>query len=126
MNSHLTKTLGRRPSLATVRTARNKAERKKLETTNGELTTRNEAMASENSELNLLNSDLTNLQNSAKLVIIVLGRDLTIRRFSTQAEKQLGLRDRDRGRENWRDPPPAPRGRPRDLDQGSYQECPRM
>jgi two-component system sensor histidine kinase DegS len=67
--------------------------------TNGQLATRNEAMASRNSELNLLNSDLINLQTSAKLVIVLLGRNLAIRRFSTQAEKQFGLRSRDLGRQ---------------------------
>jgi two-component system CheB/CheR fusion protein len=72
--------------------------KEELESTNEELTTVNEEMASRNTELNQLNGDLTNLQTSAKLVVLLLGRDLTIRRFSTQAEKQFGLLTSDLGR----------------------------
>src|SRR6185503_16000407 len=42
--------------------------------------------------------DLTNLQASTKLAIVLLGRDLTIRRFSPQAEKQFNLLATDVGR----------------------------
>src|SRR5947208_2688257 len=55
-------------------------------------------MANRNTELNRLNSDLTNLQTSTKLAIVLLGRDLTIRRFSAQAEKQFNLLASDVGR----------------------------
>jgi two-component system CheB/CheR fusion protein len=72
--------------------------KEELESTNEELITVNEEMVSRNSELNRLNSDLTNLQTSTKLVILLLGRDLTIRRFSAQAEKQFGLHPGDLGR----------------------------
>jgi len=72
--------------------------KEELESTNEELTTVNEEMVSRNAELNRLNSDLTNLQTSAKLVIMLLGRDLTIRRFSAQAEKQFSLLATDVGR----------------------------
>ncbi len=72
--------------------------KEELESTNEELTTVNEEMASRNTELYRLNSDLTNLQTSANLVVVLLGRDLTIRRFSAQAEKQFNLLASDVGR----------------------------
>ncbi|MDP1579117.1 MAG: CheR family methyltransferase [Candidatus Didemnitutus sp.] len=72
--------------------------KEELESTNEELTTVNEEMVSRNAELNRLNGDLTNLQTSTKLVILLLGRDLTIRRFSAQAEKQFNLHASDLGR----------------------------
>lgn len=72
--------------------------KEELESANEELSTVNEEMMSRNGELNLLNADLVNLLNSVKLSIVVLGRDLTIRRFSTQAEKQFDLLAADMGR----------------------------
>lgn len=72
--------------------------KEELESANEELTTVNEEMSNRNIELNLLNSDMTNLQNSTKLVIVLLRRDLTIRRFSAQAEKQFDLLATDIGR----------------------------
>jgi two-component system CheB/CheR fusion protein len=72
--------------------------KEELESTNEELTTINEEMANRNTELNRLNSDLTNLQTSTKLVIVLLARDLTIRRFSVQAEKEFNLLAADLGR----------------------------
>lgn len=72
--------------------------KEELESTNEELTTVNEEMANRNTELNRLNSDLNNLQTSTKLPIVLLGRELTIRRFSAQAEKQFNLLATDVGR----------------------------
>jgi PAS domain S-box-containing protein len=72
--------------------------KEELESTNEELTTVNEEMAGRNVELSTLNSDLTNLQTSTHLVIVLLGRDLAIRRFSPQAEKQFHLHASDVGR----------------------------
>jgi two-component system CheB/CheR fusion protein len=72
--------------------------KEELESTNEELITVNEEMANRNNELNRLNGDLTNFQTSTKLVILLLGRDLTIRRFSLQAEEQFQLRANDVGR----------------------------
>ncbi|MBA4137923.1 MAG: hypothetical protein C0518_11445 [Opitutus sp.] len=71
--------------------------KEELQSTNEELTTVNEEMVNRNAELNLLNSDLTNLQASLKLPIVLLGRDLTVRRFSVQAGEQLGLQATDLG-----------------------------
>ncbi len=72
--------------------------KEELESANEELTTVNEEMSNRNIELNRLNSDLINLQSSTKLPIVLLGRDLTIRRFSSQAEKQFDLLASDVGR----------------------------
>jgi two-component system CheB/CheR fusion protein len=72
--------------------------KEELESVNEEITTVNEEMIKRNAELNRLNSDLVNLQTSTHLVIILLGRDLTIRRFSTQAENQFNLMAADVGR----------------------------
>ncbi len=72
--------------------------KEELESSNEELTTLNDEMGHRNAELNVLGSDLLNVQTSAKLVTVLLGRDLRIRRFSAQAEKQFNLLDADRGR----------------------------
>lgn len=72
--------------------------KEELESANEELTTVNEEMGNRNTELNRLNSDLVNLQSSTRLAIVLLGRDLTIRRFSAQAERQFNLLPSDLGR----------------------------
>ncbi|MEP7083229.1 MAG: chemotaxis protein CheB [Betaproteobacteria bacterium] len=72
--------------------------KEELESTNEELVTVNEEMSSRNVELSRLNSDLVNVQNSSRLALVVLARDLTIRRFNTQAEKQFQLHAADLGR----------------------------
>ena len=72
--------------------------KEELESTNEELITVNEEMATRNTELNRLNSDLTNVETSTRFVIVLLGRDLTVRRFSAQAEKQFNLLASDVGR----------------------------
>ena len=72
--------------------------KEELESANEELTTVNEEMFNRNAELNRLNSDLVNVQTSAHQAIVLLGRDLTIRRFSAQAEKQFNLLAADVGR----------------------------
>lgn len=72
--------------------------KEELESANEELTTVNEEMASRNAELNLLNGDLLNLHASIRQAIILLDRDLTIRRFSVEAEKLFHLTAADIGR----------------------------
>ena len=72
--------------------------KEELESANEELTTVNDEMGHRNAELSRLNSDLINIQTSARQAIIVLGRDLTVRRFSAQAEKQFNLMAADVGR----------------------------
>jgi len=68
-----------------------------LESTNEELTTVNEEMTNRNTELNLLINDLGNFQRSAPIPIVLLGRDLAIRRFTVAAEKQFNLSASDIG-----------------------------
>jgi two-component system, chemotaxis family, CheB/CheR fusion protein len=72
--------------------------KEELESSNEELTTVNEEMTHRNTELSKLNSDLVNLQTSTTLGIILLGREMTIRRFSAAAEKQFNLTTADLGR----------------------------
>ncbi len=72
--------------------------KEELESSNEELTTVNEEMANRNAELNRLNSDLLNLQTSTSLGIVLLARNLTIRRFSARAQKQFNLMASDVGR----------------------------
>ncbi|MFN0151328.1 MAG: CheR family methyltransferase [bacterium] len=72
--------------------------KEELESANEELTTVNDEMANRNSELGRLNTDLLNVQTSSRLAIVMLGRDLTVRRFSAQAEKQFNILASDIGR----------------------------
>lgn len=72
--------------------------KEELESANEELTTVNDEMAHRNVELNQANSDLVNFQASTKIAILLLGPDLTVRRFSAQAEKGFNVRASDIGR----------------------------
>jgi two-component system CheB/CheR fusion protein len=71
--------------------------KEELESANEELTTVNEEMSNRNVELSRLNADLNNLQTSTGLSVILVGRELTIRRFSPAAEKQFSLLAADIG-----------------------------
>lgn len=72
--------------------------KEELESTNEELTTVNEEMVNRNAELARLTADIINLQNSFNLAILLLGRDLSIRRFTQPAEKLFNLLATDVGR----------------------------
>jgi two-component system CheB/CheR fusion protein len=72
--------------------------KEELESGNEELVTVNEEMAYRNGELTRLNSDLNNFHVSLNTPIVVLGRDLTIRRFTPLAEKLFNLMSTDIGR----------------------------
>ncbi len=72
--------------------------KEELESANEELITVNEEMSHRNVDLSRLNDDLVNLQTSAGLAIVLLGLDLTIRRFSPQAGEQFNLQASDLGR----------------------------
>ncbi|MGI8432093.1 MAG: CheR family methyltransferase [Chthoniobacterales bacterium] len=72
--------------------------KEELESTNEELTTINDEMVSRNGDLSRLNADLNNLQVSLHTAILLLGRDLTIRRFTQPAEKIFNLLPTDVGR----------------------------
>jgi two-component system CheB/CheR fusion protein len=72
--------------------------KEELESSNEELTTVSDEMANRNRELSRLNGDLNNLQVSINTPILVLGRDLRIRRFTPLAEKVFNLLAGDVGR----------------------------
>lgn len=72
--------------------------KEELESANEELLTVNEEMQSRNLELNRLNSDLSNLLNSISISVVLLAKDLTIRRFTPTAQKELSLQLADVGK----------------------------
>jgi two-component system CheB/CheR fusion protein len=72
--------------------------KEELESANEELNTVNEEMQHRNQQLSQLNNDLTNLLNSVNIPIVMLGPDLSVRRFTLQAERVLGLSAVDVGR----------------------------
>ncbi|MEO7698065.1 MAG: CheR family methyltransferase [Opitutus sp.] len=74
------------------------SSKEELESTNEELATTNDEMISRNDELSRANTDLVNLQTSLQTALLVLGRDLTIRRFTAPAEKIFNLVPTDLGR----------------------------
>jgi two-component system, chemotaxis family, CheB/CheR fusion protein len=72
--------------------------KEELESTNEELAVVNEEMLHRNAELDMVNSDLRNLQESTHAAILLVGRDLSIRRFTPLAEKAFNLNAGDIGR----------------------------
>jgi two-component system CheB/CheR fusion protein len=72
--------------------------KEELESANEELNTVNEEMQHRNQQLSQLTNDLTNLLNSVNMPIVMLGPDLSVRRFTLQAEKIFGLSSNDVGR----------------------------
>jgi two-component system, chemotaxis family, CheB/CheR fusion protein len=88
--------------------------KEELESANEELHTVNEEMQHRNELLTQLNNDLTNLLYSVSLPIVMVGADLSVRRFTPQAAAMLGLTSNDIGR-------PMPRLRLK-LDMGSLEQ----
>ncbi|HUI82725.1 MAG TPA: chemotaxis protein CheB [Candidatus Binatia bacterium] len=72
--------------------------KEELESANEELHTVNEEMQHRNDQLTQLNNDLNNLLNSVNLPMVMVGPDLSVRRFTPQAGKVLGLAATDVGR----------------------------
>jgi two-component system CheB/CheR fusion protein len=72
--------------------------KEELESTNEELTTLNEEMLSRHAELNRLGGDLNNLFVNINTAVLVVGRDLDIRRFTPLALKIFNLLPTDAGR----------------------------
>jgi len=72
--------------------------KEELQSTNEELTTLNEELQNRNAELSQANNDLTNLLASVNIAILMLGEDLTIRRFTPMAERIFNLIPSDIGR----------------------------
>jgi two-component system CheB/CheR fusion protein len=88
--------------------------KEELESANEELHTVNEEMQHRNELLTQLNNDLTNLLYSVSLPIVMVGADLSVRRFTPQAASALGLTSTDIGR-------PMPRLRLK-LDMGKLEQ----
>ncbi len=72
--------------------------KEELESANEELHTVNDEMQHRNEQLTQLNNDLTNLLNSVNLPMVMIGPDLSVRRFTPQAGTVLGLHSSDVGR----------------------------
>ncbi|MCC6858426.1 MAG: PAS domain-containing protein [Bryobacterales bacterium] len=72
--------------------------KEELQSTNEELSTVNDEMQSRNAELQQINNDLVNLLSSVNIPIVMLGSDLSIRRYTPQAERILNLIPADVGR----------------------------
>ena len=72
--------------------------KEELESANEELHTVNEEMQHRNELLTQLNNDLTNLLNSVNLPLVLVGADLSVRRFNPQAATVLGFMANDIGR----------------------------
>jgi len=72
--------------------------KEELQSSNEELTTLNEEVQNRNVELRQLGDDLANVLNSTTLAIVLLDRNLRIRRFTPAAERALHLIAADVGR----------------------------
>jgi two-component system CheB/CheR fusion protein len=72
--------------------------KEELQSTNEELMTVNDELQSRNRELGLLNNDLTNLFTSLDTVVVILSKELRLRRFTPKAEQLLRLIPTDIGR----------------------------
>ena len=72
--------------------------KEELQSTNEELRTLNEELQTRNSELATANDDLSNLFSNASVPILMVSNDLSIRRFTPQAQSLLNLTPADIGR----------------------------
>jgi two-component system CheB/CheR fusion protein len=72
--------------------------KEEIQSSNEELTTVNDELNNRNREAGQLNNDLTNLISSIHVAIIIVARDLRIRRLSSVAEKLLSFSPADVGR----------------------------
>ena len=72
--------------------------KEELQSTNEELTTLNEELQNRNVELSQVNNDLLNLLASVNIPIVMVGNDLTVRRFTPMAERVFSLIPSDVGR----------------------------
>jgi two-component system CheB/CheR fusion protein len=72
--------------------------KEELQSANEELSTVNDELRNRNTDISIANNDLTNLLSSIELAVVMLGPDVTIRRFTPQAQKTLGLIPGDIGR----------------------------
>jgi two-component system, chemotaxis family, CheB/CheR fusion protein len=72
--------------------------KEELQSTNEELNTVNDELHARNEELTRVNADLLNLLASVQIAIVIVARDLRVRRFTPMAEKKFNLIASDIGR----------------------------
>jgi two-component system CheB/CheR fusion protein len=72
--------------------------KEELQSTNEELNTLNDELKNRNTALAELNNDLSNLLTSINVPLVMVGRDLKIRRFTQVMAQMLNLIDSDVGR----------------------------
>jgi len=72
--------------------------KEELQSANEELSTVNDELRNRNSDISTVNNDLTNLLASINIAVIMVAPDVTIRRFTPEAQKTLGLIPADVGR----------------------------
>jgi two-component system CheB/CheR fusion protein len=72
--------------------------KEELQSTNEELNTVNDELHARNEELMRVNADLINLLASVQIAIVIVARDLRVRRFTPAAEKKFNLIPTDVGR----------------------------
>lgn len=72
--------------------------KEEIQATNEELTHLNAELGARNAEVTRLADDLSNVQSSLDIPIVLLGRDATIRRFAPAAARVLGLQPSHVGR----------------------------
>ncbi len=72
--------------------------KEELQSANEELSTVNDELRSRNSEVSQVNTDLSNLLESIEISVVMIGSDMTIRRFTPKAQKFLSLIAADVGR----------------------------
>jgi len=72
--------------------------KEELQSANEELSTVNDELRNRNVEITQINNDLTNLLASIDITVVMVGSDLTIRRFTPRAQEVLGLIPADVGR----------------------------
>ena len=72
--------------------------KEELQSTNEELNTVNDELHARNEELTRVNADLLNLLASVQIAIVIVSRDLRVRRFTPAAEKKFNLIASDVGR----------------------------
>jgi len=72
--------------------------KEEIQSANEELSTLNQELEDRNARLQRLNDDLLNLLGSVDIPIVMVGRDLRVRRFTAAAEKLFNLIPSDVGR----------------------------
>ncbi|MGB7189386.1 MAG: PAS domain-containing protein, partial [Acidobacteriaceae bacterium] len=72
--------------------------KEELQSANEELNTLNAELRNKNSDLHDLNNDISNFLNSTRIPVVMLDRDLRIRRLTPTADKLLKVQPSDIGR----------------------------